>query len=307
MFTCHLDTACSNFEKVVHIEYKDFIATNGNTILGADDKAGTTVLLYLIENEIPGLYYFFIGEEVGCIGSNNASVLDFSEYNRCISFDRRGYSSVITHQIYGRCCSDDFARNLANQLSKSGLNFKTDATGVVTDSASFMAKIPECTNISVGYHNEHTTKESQNIKFLEELCRVCVGVDWESLPTVRELRNYYDYDDSFYSDDDVDFFNDYASAELKVWIGRDQYLATLKKKRLIEEISEIYNWISRSGSYYGFTSVEWDGKSCHLRYPKGDSGYYDEYLGERDELVHVIDILSTAVPVKDLNILKKIS
>ena len=40
------------------------------TILGADDKAGMVILLYMIEKKIPGLYYFFIGEEVGCIGSN---------------------------------------------------------------------------------------------------------------------------------------------------------------------------------------------------------------------------------------------
>jgi hypothetical protein len=310
MFTCHLDTACSTFEKVFHIEYEDFIATNGTTILGADDKAGMTVLLYLIENKIPGLYYFFIGEEVGCIGSNNASVLDFSEYNRCISFDRRGYSSVITHQIYGRCCSDDFAINLAKQLSKGNLDFYADATGVVTDSASFMTKIPECTNISVGYHREHTTKESQNIKFLEELCRVCVDVDWESLPTVRESKDYYDNDylTSESEDDDyIDFFDDDCiSAQLKVWINDDLYLVTLKKNRIIEEMSSIYDWVLRSGSYHGFTSVQWDGKSCYLKYPKERFDYYSEYLGERDELIHVIDTLSD-ISVTDFKILKKLN
>jgi hypothetical protein len=309
MFTCHLDTACSNFEKVNHIEYEDFITTDGTTILGADDKAGMTILLYLIENKIPGLYYFFIGEEVGCIGSNNAAELDFSNYARCISFDRRGYSSVITHQIYGRCCSDEFARNLSNELSKGSLNFYTDATGVVTDSASFMSKIAECTNISVGYHKEHTTKESQNIKFLEELCKVCVDVNWEDLPTVRGPKDYYDdyYSSGPSEDDDFeDFYDDYTSARLKVWVGDNLYLATLKKNRIIEEMSSIYDWVMRSGSYHGFTSIEWDGKSCYLRYPKeGESGYYNEYLGERDELLHVIDFLSD-IPISDLKILKKL-
>jgi hypothetical protein len=308
MFTCHLDTACSNFEKVNHIEYEDFITTDGTTILGADDKAGMTVLLYLIENKIPGLYYFFIGEEVGCIGSNNAAELDFSNYARCISFDRRGYSSVITHQIYGRCCSDEFARNLANELSKGSLNFYTDATGVVTDSASFMSKIAECTNISVGYHKEHTTKESQNLKFLEELCKVCVDVNWEDLPTVREPKDYYDdyYSSSHPSEDDdfEDFYDDYNSAMLKVWVGDNLYLATLKKNRIIEEMSSIYDWVMRSGSYHGFTSIEWDGKSCYLRYPD-DLGYYVEYLGERDELLYVVDFLSD-ISISDLKILKKI-
>ena len=58
MFTCHLDTADRNQKKVRHIIDHQFIKTDGNTILGADDKAGMVILLYMIEKEIPGLYYF---------------------------------------------------------------------------------------------------------------------------------------------------------------------------------------------------------------------------------------------------------
>ena len=73
MFTCHLDTADRNQSKVKHILDDNIIKTDGSTILGADDKAGMAVLLYMIENKVPGLYYFFIGEERGCVGSSKLS------------------------------------------------------------------------------------------------------------------------------------------------------------------------------------------------------------------------------------------
>jgi hypothetical protein len=39
-----------------------------------------------MKHNIPGLYYFFIGEEVGCIGSGLAANYgDFKDYDRIIS------------------------------------------------------------------------------------------------------------------------------------------------------------------------------------------------------------------------------
>jgi hypothetical protein len=188
MFTCHLDTATNRREKVVHVFENNFIKTDENTILGADDKAGMTVLLWMIEHKVPGLYYFFVGEELGCIGSRSASDhLDFSSYKRCISFDRRGYNSVITRQIGKDCCSSEFAEELALQLSSNDLPYVPDPTGIFTDSAMFIDKIPECTNLSVGYFDEHCLDERQDIKFLEKLCQVCLKISWEDLPTKRSL------------------------------------------------------------------------------------------------------------------------
>jgi hypothetical protein len=151
-----------------------------------------TVLLYMIEKKIPGLYYFFIGEERGGIGSNKvASVFDSVEHlrgvKRCVSFDRRNYYSVITEQLGMQCCSDEFASALAKELNKSGMNYSLDPTGIYTDSANFIDQIPECTNISVGYFSEHTVSERQNIDFLEKLAKASVKVNWESLPTAKKI------------------------------------------------------------------------------------------------------------------------
>lgn len=195
MFTSHLDSACRQHEKVYLLRYTEhgetFIISNGKSILSADDKAGVTVMLYMIAHNIPGLYYFFLGEERGGIGSGLlANDFDSHEHlkgiNKCISFDRRNYYSVITHQGSRRCCSDKFAMSLCDELNKHGMNMKLDNGGLFTDSANFIEHIPECTNISVGYFNEHSYDEVQNITFLYALCKACVNVDWSNLKVNKQ-------------------------------------------------------------------------------------------------------------------------
>jgi hypothetical protein len=194
IFASHLDTVSSMHLDVVH-EFEDdgrIVGTDGQTTLGADDKAGVTIMLYMIENKIPGLYYFFIGEEVGCIGSGKVSeqieVFNKENYDRIISFDRRGNESIITHQSKLRCASDAFGNALMEQLNSTefDLNLSLDTGGVCTDSLEFIELIPECTNLSVGYMNEHTSNETQDLDFLERISKACVIIDWESLPTERD-------------------------------------------------------------------------------------------------------------------------
>ena len=196
MFTCHLDTADHVQKNTNLYSYKEgedeIIQTDGNSVLGADDKAGVTILLYLMAHNIPGIYYFFIGEERGGIGSHALAHawIEYPQYKhikRCVSFDRKRCHSVITSQYGVTCCSDEFGTHLAKELNKSGLKYSLDPTGVYTDSASFMELIPECTNLSVGYLNEHTGDEFQNISHLDRLGKACVAVDWEGLTTKRKV------------------------------------------------------------------------------------------------------------------------
>jgi hypothetical protein len=192
MFTCHLDVITDKKEKVNHIFFKkdnhQFVKTDETTILGGDDKAGVVILLNMIEHQIPGLYYFFIGEEVGTYGSNGISKIKpnyFKNYDRCIAFDRRGYGSIINRQMNKYCCSQDFVNALSQEFSKSHMEFKADPYAVWTDSALFMGLIPECTNISVGYFNEHKKTEEQDLDYMVELANAVLKINWESLPISR--------------------------------------------------------------------------------------------------------------------------
>jgi hypothetical protein len=215
MFTCHLDTADFGAPKEIkHVEKGDFIETDGKTILGADDKAGAAVMIYMIERGIQGLYYFFHGEEHGCVGSRalntflNSHKEDdlYKKIDKVVSLDRRDYDSVITFQMSERCCSQEFAEELGKRLNESGgFKYKPDPTGTVTDSYQIAEKFPECTNLSVGYDDQHSIREKQNIVFLQKLADTCCKIDWETLPVKRDptkVEHQYSYSrrGRYYSD-----------------------------------------------------------------------------------------------------------
>lgn len=226
MFTSHLDTATQATGKVKHVFENDMIKTDGQTILGADDKAGVVIMLHMIEKEIPGLYYFFLAEEVGCLGSKwlgrkleNEKWIKkdlYKNIDKVISFDRKGYTSVISYQN-SRSASDKFTDELAKRLNnadKTGtFKYETDPTGMYTDSARVSHIYPECTNLSVGYFSQHTKSERQNIEFLKKLCNAVVDVDWESLPVERDPKKD---NESKHSRNNT--WNDYGD-----WHGNDSY------------------------------------------------------------------------------------
>jgi hypothetical protein len=311
MFTCHLDTADKTQTRVNHVFDGNIIRTDGTSILGADDKAGMTAILYMIHKKVPGLYYFFIGEEVGCIGSrklaNTWTKTEFSKYiKKVVSFDRRGTDSIITYQMFGRCCSDEFAQELANRMNATGnkMKMELDDTGILTDSAKFVKLVPECTNISVGYQNEHTGKESQDIEFLRRLCNTIVKVDWETLPVKRDPL---DDDDDEYGEyyggfgyESMSKYN-YGNYEENPEWKEENYTHVLldgKTKRVYiatsridEEKAEIYKWLGTQPEYYDVQSIVWNGHSLYFESRSGKL----EFVGARTDLMEMIEELK-AIP-----------
>lgn len=194
IFTAHLDTVhkADGPQKIFLIEDSYEIVADGPdgkpSVLGADDAAGVYVLLEMIKAGKPGRYLFFVGEECGGIGSS-AWVLDHPDLSALmvVSFDRKAVSSVITHQAGYETCSEVFANALsaALNLQQPKFEYEPDDTGMYTDSKEFAGKVPECTNISVGYYNEHTTRECLDLEHLLLLAEACVGIDWAALPIDR--------------------------------------------------------------------------------------------------------------------------
>lgn len=189
-FTSHLDSHTHTKTKLNLMEYSEggstFITTDGENPLGADDKAGVAVMIYMMSMSVPGIYWFFMGEERGSVGSINV-VENLNDYEfmrdikTMVSFDRREYGSIITHQSRVRCCSDEFAQKLCSEFQKGGMDMRLDPTGVHTDSANFVGVIDQCTNISVGYFNEHQGNEKQDITYLERLSKASTLVNWQNL------------------------------------------------------------------------------------------------------------------------------
>ena len=197
IFAAHLDTANYLSGPVKHNivigKGKRLLAqTDGKTILGADDAAGVTVLLYLIHHNVPGLYYFFVGEEKGRLGSHGAALDErqlLMGHNRVICWDRCGTTSIITHQMMERSCSDVFANDLAARYEMAGVELTLDDGGTYTDSYSLFSLVPECTNISIGYENAHSVSEVQDLDFLKRMCEASLNIAWESLPTVQDCND----------------------------------------------------------------------------------------------------------------------
>jgi len=190
LFVAHVDTVHRKPGKNRIKKTRTHWHADGD-VLGADDGAGCAMLMHLIHSGIAAYYIFTVGEEKGGIGAtwlakNNPNLL--RQFDRAIAFDRRGIDSVITHQGYGRCCSDTFGQSLCDAIGSFDQNLMhlNDDTGVYTDTAEFVDLIPECTNVSIGYSNEHTVNESLNILYFELLAAAAAAVDWDALPVSRD-------------------------------------------------------------------------------------------------------------------------
>ena len=192
--TVHKDTGVNLIKKTQTHWY-----ANGAP-LGADDGAGCAMLMHLIHSGVRGYYIFSQGEECGGIGAKHIATHHIpllKQFDRAIAFDRRGIDSVISHQGMGRCASDKFCDALASALNEhnDNLMYSPDDTGVYTDTAEFTDDIPECTNISVGYYNEHGDRENLDIVHFAALAIAASKVDWDGLPVDRDptVPEYKDY------------------------------------------------------------------------------------------------------------------
>lgn len=198
-FMAHHDTVHRQSGKQIVLNqggfYKVDPASSSNC-LGADCTTGVYILLKMIEAGIPGVYVVHGAEEIGCIGAAGmvASNPDWIKHvDVAISFDRKGYTDIITHQLSKRTCSDAFGESLANVLD---MDYKLDDSGVYTDSNEYRKVIAECTNISVGYFSQHSKAEMQDINFLNMLVDQILKADWSSLvvardPSVEEYSRFY--------------------------------------------------------------------------------------------------------------------
>jgi Peptidase family M28 len=177
LFACHLDTvhARAGYQKVRSLRGRSgALYSPDGDCLGADDGAGIWLMLEMIAAEVPGTYVFHVGEEKGCLGSRWLATHRrdwLSGFKRAIGFDRPGTSDVITHFGGVRGCSPAFAMDLAWQLSSHLPQHELTPcrTGGLTDVRHYIGIIPNCTNISVGYHQQHRREEWVDVHYLQAL------------------------------------------------------------------------------------------------------------------------------------------
>jgi len=188
LISCHTDTVHRTPGKQAIVDRSGVISLatreRESNCLGADDTAGIYAALRMIDAGVPCSFVFHRAEEIG--GRGSAWLADkypawLRGFDRCVALDRRGTDDVITHQAWGRCCSNGFAEALCSAL---GMNHTPSPHGIFTDSANYVSLIPECTNVSVGYSREHSREETLDTVYLERLIDALCRVQWDSLPTL---------------------------------------------------------------------------------------------------------------------------
>jgi hypothetical protein len=166
-------------------KYISLPVNSKSNCLGADCAAGVWIMTEMIKAKVPGLYVFHFAEEIGCVGSSAIVEKEptlLAGIKAAIAFDRKGIDSVITHQR-SRTCSDAFGKSVAAQLPN---RFKLDDTGVLTDTKQYRFLVPECSNISVGYYNEHRPHESLDVGHLIEVRNHMVKIDQSKFVIERD-------------------------------------------------------------------------------------------------------------------------
>lgn len=258
-FTAHTDTVHSDFDftpyyvskaknkptrrTVTDVERQSIIVeenmltldpTSDEDCLGADDGTGVWIMLNLIAAKVPGLYCFYLDEESGRQGSEWSVANNPERYegiDMMLSFDRKGTSDVITHQMGERCCSELFAQHISHAIDPEG-GVKPDDTGSFTDSYSFLDVIPECTNICVGYYSQHTPRETQDLTWAAYLVNRLIAVDWNIVPVERDPTAIPVNDTTI--DEIVETFPKDVAAVLQLYLG-------VTCEELVEMLSELNN------------------------------------------------------------------
>jgi peptidase M28-like protein len=189
LWSCHTDTVHKRQGKFPVCVDKGIVSLTPHShqrCLGADDAAGVWLMAELIRADVPGLYIFHAAEEVGGLGSAHIAEKNKVLLNGimcAIALDRRGKTSIITHQMGRRCCSQEFAASLANQLPKG---YVSDPTGSFTDTANYVDLVGECTNLSVGYERAHSPYETLDLVFLAKLSEYLRRLDVGRLAFTRK-------------------------------------------------------------------------------------------------------------------------
>lgn len=167
---------CAHLDQVQKQHSKDFtVYAQGDIIfaysaksksqqgLGADDKNGVWIALELLEQLDVLKCAFFVGEEIGCVGSSAADMTFFKDVRYCIQPDRRNGDDLIT-AISGEICSREFLTDIDYER----FGYK-ETTGLMTDVETLCENGVgvSCINISCGYYNPHTDHECTS---WSELC-----------------------------------------------------------------------------------------------------------------------------------------
>ena len=186
--------------------------------LGADDKNGIFICLECLRQYDCLKVAFFVGDEVGCVGSSRCDLSFFSDCRFIIEPDRRGADDLITDMCCGDVCSNEFVAAInAKQFGYS------HNTGSITDVGELTERNVgiSCLNLSCGYYNAHTSQEytvlselENCLHFVRHIIETCTDV----YPFTGGRRSLYGYlynsaYSAFQEDEDYEMMDSLISSQ----------------------------------------------------------------------------------------------
>lgn len=132
--------------------------------LGADDKNGLFIALSCLQEYDILKCAFFVGEEIGCVGSGKADMEFFKDCRFCVQIDRRDNGDMVT-SISGQICSEDFidAARAEEYGYAPSYGLMTDVEALHENGVGI-----SCINLSCGYYAPHTDNEFTSKPDLEK-------------------------------------------------------------------------------------------------------------------------------------------
>ena len=200
----------AHLDQVQDRHSKDFLAYEAEDIiigfspkhkeqqgLGADDKVGLWIGLKCLQKFDCLKLCFFVEEEVGCRGSEQADMSFFKDCRFVIEPDRKGSNDLITQIGWTSLCSDEFLKDIG--YKKFGYY---EEEGMMTDVEALKDNglAISAINLSCGYYKPHSDQEfvfkpavSNCLSFVEHIIKTCTKVyPHEDDTAYFERQNYYD-------------------------------------------------------------------------------------------------------------------
>ena len=257
------------------------VASKRTQGIGADDKNGIWIAMQCLLKYDTMKVALFVGEEIGCVGSEKANMAFFQNCRFVIQCDRRGSSDFITSAGGEELCDENFT----SQFNMARFGYKEEH-GLMTDVMQLKEnglQVAAC-NLSCGYYNPHTADEAT---VFSELCN-CRDLVYSIIDTVtaqcehKPKRSYSSYYGGYYSGlgygarDYGNFYNDAYEADDELG-GLDTYT----REERINQYNEMFDfmWQEFSEDPDGFDYVafydEWKYSYGALRFRDYEDAYND--------------------------------
>lgn len=191
LLNAHLDIVCE-LEKNRKIVKNGPIWSSSKGILGADDRAGIAIILWVMEQLLHSPFsgkvkaIFTVEEENGLVGARQVDDYFLWGTDAAVVVDRRGSGDIVTScGGYISFCHPEYGAFFEKVAYREGLSSWATTAGGSSDTRIWAEHGIQSVNLSAGYRNEHTDDEQLDVFACYQTVKLLNGI----FKTGNELRS----------------------------------------------------------------------------------------------------------------------